>query len=560
MNVNVANTETIGLWTEYVICKVLGLQFNCSRQYIKDLKFDIQQDLETKLEFLKDIGISEHIGNINSDIGDFMLFSGGSISVKSNISLDKVCPHGVGQTSLKKLGLKDNISFKKWVLSDPFSVLKFYSTALMKSEHCIYINYSLGKIFHIRNHLIGDIDNNRITFTKNLENWNESCTMKIDGKSVAEFQVHNNRNVVKCRIMMVSFIRKFTSYTEIDIPITNFKIQKKSIGTFNYIGSKTNLLPFIGKSIETYTGSRLREISSFFDAFSGTGAVSSYLIENGCPIVKTNDNMYCSYILCSGNRNIDVSKYIKEMNNLKPVAGFVHDTYANSRMYFTKENAMIIDAMRTYLENNKYKFGKDVFNVLLRLLLYASSKVANISSTYGAYLKKYKTSSLKKLVIENQNNKRVMIDTVVNYNLPILDLAKSGAIKGEVCYLDPPYNNRKYSSNYFVMECIAKYNKDPVSDGVTGVPLSEPIGSGDFCSKKSALNSFKILFENINTKYIFMSYSSDSLLSKPEIVNLLTSSGWKNLVIYSEDYKKFKSNKKVTDTNVCEYIFCGSKS
>jgi hypothetical protein len=39
----------------------------------------------------------------------------------------------------------------------------------------------------------------KITFTRSLDAWIESTTLKYNGASIGEFQVHNNRNCFKFR-------------------------------------------------------------------------------------------------------------------------------------------------------------------------------------------------------------------------------------------------------------------------------------------------------------------------------------------------------------------------
>jgi adenine-specific DNA-methyltransferase len=550
----VKNTETIGLWVEYLLCKIHNVPFKSSRTYIKELDYNISGFINKLTEITKELKIVEHIGQNNNN-HDFLLADNKTLSVKTTISNYKVCPQEVGQTTLSKLNFKDKISYKKWVLTNPKEAFDFYSGGLFSSTYTIYVNFKKGEVFIIPAQKINS-ELFSFSFTKNIDTWVESCSMKIGNKTVAEFQVHNNRNCVKCRFSMNNISNLF-DFKKLLFTKTDFKVAK-SIGTFNYIGSKTKLLQFIEISIKDYIGKPIEKITSFYDIFSGTGVVSSHFMKLGCKKVITNDLMYYSYILtsCLTNKNINTKKikdFVKELNETEPLEGYIYKTYASSRKYFTNNNAMLIDSIRTKIEENRENFTIEEYNILIKILLYSATKVANISSTYGAYLKKYKKTALVKLKLNSNLLDDLYDCELVSYNKNVLDLQ----ITGDVCYLDPPYNSRKYSSNYFVMESIAKYDKQEVSSGITGIPLTEPIGSSSFTSKKEVTNSFNTLLSKINTKYVFISYNSESLLSKQEMIDILLANSFKNVKVYSQEYKRFKSNKLVDNqlVNLEEYLF-----
>lgn len=563
MTIPVENTETIGLWTEYLLCGVHNLQFTSSRSYIKTLelpKINVTEALQQATEFLE---IREHVGQKNKE-HDFILKDGTALSVKTNISGDKICPNKVGQTTIKKLNIDTPLNYKKWVLENPLETFNFYLKHLFDAEHNIYVNYKDGKVYYISTQTLQKFTESQFTFTKKLDTWNESCTMKIDDKSIAEFQVHSKRNCVKCRFNMKNLLPNL-EVLEYSFPKLNFTVKKKISNTFNYIGSKTNLLDFIGENVEHYTGKKIKDIDTFYDLFAGTSKVSQYFLENGCTNIITNDNMYYSYVI-SNTLNVQVDetmfkKCIEDIKKLEPSQGYISNTYADKRMYFTKSNANLIDSTREYIERNVEK-DTPLYFLLLKKLLYSSSKVANISSTFGAYLKKIKASATKKLSLEEETtskfDKKVKVK---NYNKNVLDLVTEIDIVGEVCYLDPPYNSRKYSSNYFVLESIAKNNKPEVSDGITGIPIIEPSGSGDFCSKTKIIESFTHLFKNIKTNYLFMSYSSESLVDKQKIIEILESCNWEKIKVYTREYKRFKNNNnKHKEEILYEYLFACSKN
>lgn len=570
MTIEVKSTETVGLWAEKIICELSGIPFATSREYINELTFEITDEIKNAIRNLLDgIIIKEHLGSLNKD-HDFLLACGNHLSVKSNITGDKVCPNKVGQTTFKKINenFKDIDDWKKWIFQTPEEVLKFYSSNLFTSLYTLYFNFKEGFAMLITRQDCPVFEKEKISLSRTFETFNESCTIKYNNKSIAEVQSHSSRNCVKFRFSMKN-LATFLQTKSCIFSKTDFKV-RKNLGTFNYIGSKTKLLQFLKNEVEPYICRPLNTVESFFDIFSGTGVVSSYFAENGCKNIVTNDNMYYSYILASSltDRNIDTEKMKKEINFINEHlvgidTGYIYNTYALNRMYFTPENAKKIDVILFYLNSRINFFTKEEYNLLLKILLYACTKVANISSTYGAYLKKFKKSSLQPLKLYLNSVDLLLQDSDVkieSYCMNVTDFVKTIDTTGDICYLDPPYNSRKYSSNYFILESIARNNNPIVSNGVTGVPLVEPAGSNIFCSKITVREAFSTLFLNIKTKYLFLSYNSESLLSKNEIVSLLKTAGWVNVKVVEKEYKRFKSNMNSGKAMILEYLFCATNS
>lgn len=356
---------------------------------------------------------------------------------------------------------------------------------------------------------------------------------------------------------------------------------------FNYIGSKTKLLSFIKNCIESYTGKNLCDIQSFFDGFSGTGSVSYYMISKGVSKVITNDIQYYSYIISSvlTSNNIDIQKVkgiVSDLDNLdfsNPTEkDFIYNNYTTStgcdRMYFTQSNAIKIDRIRQHIESlfTNNKIEKTEYNLLLKLLLYAVTKISNTSSTYGAYLKQFKPSSLKSLTLDkslidylhNGTNASETTNKSIqhfSYNMNILELLDSDESNDsndlEVCYIDPPYNSRDYSSNYHLLETIAKYDY-PTIRGKTGLRDNSSQKS-NYCSKTNASNEFKKLFGKIKSQYLFLSYSSESIVSKSEMISLLDTN-WYDIKCFEKEYQRFKSNSNGDQNKtVTEYIFAAKR-
>lgn len=355
--------------------------------------------------------------------------------------------------------------------------------------------------------------------------------------------------------------------------------------SLSYIGSKMKLLDWIKDSIETYTNKKINEIRSFADLFSGTGVVGYYMMQKGINCVTSNDIQHYSYIVSSvwtqRNINIDkIKKIIEEFNeieineeNIKNLGidtsdFFIYNTYSPAsepkRMYFTKNNAIKIDIIRQEIEKRKGDLSIQEYNLLIKILLYASTKVGNISSTWGAYLKIFKKTALNPIVLDTSildlllesNNLKHTV-----YNKDIIHLLNENDFNDtDIVYLDSPYNNRQYSSNYFVLEAISKYNSPEIKNGITGLLKETNEGSKIFCSKANAKKSFEKVLSKIKSKYVFISYSSDSIVSKDDMIKILELH-WTNINCYIKEYKRFKSNNNgIQEATISEYLFAATRN
>lgn len=339
----------------------------------------------------------------------------------------------------------------------------------------------------------------------------------------------------------------------------------------NYIGSKYSLLDFLKVGIlETLKNNNEQLAPSemvFADLFAGTCAVGGAFKSLGFSIIA-NDIQYYSYVFCKhlieNNGNLDnerCNSLIKQLNNLDGIEGFIYDNYSLGgtsdnevkRMYFTDNNAKKCDAIRIkiqewketrYINNNEYFF-------LLASLINCMDKVANTASVYGAYLKKFKTSAQKDLLLTPIQSIEGKVKSEV-YNEDITKLINK--ISGDILYLDPPYNARQYCTNYHLLETIARYD-NPEIYGKTGLREYQSQKSV-FCNSKKVAEAFEYLIKNADFKYIFVSYNNEGLMSLSTIENIMKKYGKYSL--YSKEYKRFKADNARTNSanSTTEYLHC----
>ncbi len=311
----------------------------------------------------------------------------------------------------------------------------------------------------------------------------------------------------------------------------------------NYIGSKHKLSNFIKESIYSVVGNDLSN-KIFCDIFAGTGIVGRNFKKEVKQVIS-NDLEYYSYVL---NRNyiantliIDrQSQLIDELNKLSDTEGFIFKNYCKEgltdRQYFSNENGKKIDSIRIKIEEwKKEKYiNEDEYFFLLSSLLESADKVANTASVYGAYLKHLKKSAQKSLLLSP-----AIFDTTTSshqvYNKDSNELIKE--IKGDILYLDPPYNARQYGANYHILNTIARYDNF-IPKGKTGL---RQYNKSKYCSKSTVMTEFDLLIKNAAFSTIFLSYNNEGLMSVEDVKSIMSKYGKYDLA--STSYQRFKADK-----------------
>ncbi len=308
----------------------------------------------------------------------------------------------------------------------------------------------------------------------------------------------------------------------------------------NYIGSKLRLSKWIQDEIIKTVGENLQD-RVFCDIFAGTGAVAK-LFKNRVKRVIANDIEYYSFVLnrnyIGNNKNIeDKKRYIEKLNALSTRDdGFVYLNYCegggNKRLYFSDDNGKKIDVVRKEIE--RYKDDEDLYYFLLASLIESVDRVANTASIYGSFLKRLKKTALKPFLLEpavyeESGNVHEVFQCDAN------ELIKK--IKGDILYLDPPYNHRQYGANYHILNTIAEYKKfEP--RGKSGL---RDYYKSSYCKRNLVKKCMRDLIENAEFKYIFLSYNNEGLMSKDDIEDILRDYGEYSLSV--KKYKRFKADK-----------------
>lgn len=317
-----------------------------------------------------------------------------------------------------------------------------------------------------------------------------------------------------------------------------------------YIGSKRALLKNIDTVLAQHTdGSE----QTFLDLFGGTNVVGRYFKDKYTVI--SNDLLYFSYVdakatiannsklTFTGLKKLNIDDpfdYFNNDDNINPTDHYYENAYTptGGPMYFTVENGRRIDFIRDTIDEwkNADLITEDEYYYLVSSLIQAIPFVSNITGTYGAFLKKWDKRALNKLTIEPLS----IIDNGrpnQSFNTDSNDLVRR--IETDITYVDTPYNNRQYASNYHVLENIARNNKPEVK-GKTHIFDWKNLRS-DYSMQRKALSAMEDLISNIHSKHVVLSYSNEGIIPEKDLFALVKKYATSDIESHFINYRKYKS-------------------
>lgn len=305
-----------------------------------------------------------------------------------------------------------------------------------------------------------------------------------------------------------------------------------------YIGSKRTLVPLILGAVRAVPGVR-----TVVDLFSGTSRVGHALKAAGFRVLANDHNAYAHklaqcYVQADRDELLDVAAaHIRDLNALPGKPGFFTETYCVQSRFFHPKNGARIDAIRDEIAARG--LPEELEAVLLVSLMEAADRVDSTTGVQMAYLKQWAPRAhndlelrVPNLLPQSQNGKSAATCAEA------VDAAAT--LRGDLLYLDPPYNQHSYLGNYHVWESLVRWDRMPVY-GIACKRL-------DCKERRSVFNSRPRIFEAMANvlrasaaETVVVSFNNEGYIEREQMEGLLASlwSGTAHVYTMQTDYKRY---------------------
>jgi adenine-specific DNA-methyltransferase len=283
-----------------------------------------------------------------------------------------------------------------------------------------------------------------------------------------------------------------------------------------YIGSKRRLVPVLSEIVRAVGGRRA------LDLFTGTTRVAQAMKALGLEVTALDSARYSeAFARCyieTDARAIDtdeLGRAIAHLDAVAPEAGYVTETFCRQSRFFQPFNGERIDAIRDAIEREFS--GSPLYPIVLTSLLEAADRVDSTTGLQMAYVKQWAPRSFNPLRLR----------------VPELLPGPGTALRGDACelatslghfdvaYLDPPYNQHRYFTNYHVWETLVAWDA-PEYYGVAckRADARDEVTKSVFNSKRTMPAALSRVVADVDCELLVLSYNDESWLSLDELVSM----------------------------------------
>ena len=320
------------------------------------------------------------------------------------------------------------------------------------------------------------------------------------------------------------------------------------------IGNKRKLVRHI-EAIVLDVVQRLKEAQGpkirFMDAFAGSSVVSRMMTRHASHIYVNDLEVYAC-IMAKGylvrppspDHEHRVRSHIKRMQALALNGPFVEDGFVarlyaprdthnvqpGERCFYTRQNGVIIDTLRAYCATH---VEPELLDYCLAPLLVKASIHTNTAGVFKGFYKKNGVghfggaaeNALARIMAPIRvemplwpPNELEVVPTCSDILVQLRTMAPDSL---DLIYLDPPYNQHPYGSNYFMLNLIASNQEPTAVSAVSGIPTTWNKSAFNYrAPAKAAMRELLELSLRI-AKYALLSYNNEGIIGADDWNELL---------------------------------------
>lgn len=348
-----------------------------------------------------------------------------------------------------------------------------------------------------------------------------------------------------------------------------------------YLGNKRSLIGKIEQEVSNISQKLNKEKMICADIFSGSGIVARMLKSHSSLLIANDlENYSCVINSCYLSNKSDFpsekcekirSEIINRCSREK-ISGIITQNYApkddnnikkGERVFYTHENALLIDTYRNLIDY--FVQDKNLKKYFLAPLITEASIHVNTSGVFKGFYKDKNTGigcfgatgknalsrifgkiELKEPIFSNfESDVQIFQKDAVELSKELKNL--------DIAYLDPPYNQHPYGSNYFMLNLILKNRLDVAVSKVSGI--TQDWNRSEFNKPQLALKSMEEIISNLDAKFAIISYNSEGFITFDEMKSMLEKYGKVKTV--EIEYNTFRGSRNLQNRNlhVSEYLF-----
>ena len=351
-----------------------------------------------------------------------------------------------------------------------------------------------------------------------------------------------------------------------------------------YIGNKRSLLGQITRAVDRIKQRLGKERLRCFDAFSGSGVVSRMLKGHASLLISNDMEDYAAtiarcYLANRSEVDIDfLNVIVADLNKRVLIEqlprGFIEEMYSpddeehitkEDRVFYTKNNGRRLDNYRRMIE----KAPHHLHDFLLAPLLSEASIHANTAGVFKGFYKNRHTKIGQFGGSGSDALHRIMGD--ITLNVPVFSnlececevLQKDAntaarQISGmDMAYLDPPYNQHPYGSNYFMLNLITQYKRPEQISRVSGIPTDWK--RSGYNVRSESLSLMNDLVQQIDAKFLIISFNNEGYIEPAEMRAILEEVGTVETVEIQHNAFRGSRSFKNRSIHVTEHLFLVEK-